>query len=195
MISWIEGKIIQKGNNSLFVNNKGLGFEILLSKEFVETCELGKTISFFVFSVCKEKEFEFYGFSTFEERQLFELLIQVSGLGPKAAQKIIAHYSYDLVLIAIKNQDSVFFEAVSGIGKKTAMKIVIDLDKKIAKLNPSQQAIPLDPSLKEDLLSALLNLGFKEKDIYTVLYNLDFKKLDFQSLLKACLHNLKNTTK
>ena len=176
MISWIEGKIIQKGNNSLFVNNKGLGFEILLSKEFVETCELGKTISFFVFSVCKEKEFEFYGFSTFEERQLFELLIQVSGLGPKAAQKIIAHYSYDLVLIAIKNQDSVFFEAVSGIGKKTAMKIVIDLDKKIAKLNPSQQAIPLDPSLKEDLLSALLNLGFKEKDIYTVLY----KKLDFQ---------------
>ena len=66
------------------------------------------------------------------------------------------------------------------------MKIIIDLDKKIAKLNPSQQAIPLDPSLKEDLLSALLNLGFKEKDIYTVLYNLDFKKLDFQSLLKTC---------
>ncbi len=191
MISWIEGKIIQKGENSLFVATQGLGFEILLGKEFLENCKLRQTISLFVFSVCKEKAFEFYGFAAFEERQLFELLIKVNGLGPKAAQKIISYYNYDLVLLAIRNQDNAFFEKVSGIGKKTAVKIIIDLEKKVTKLKESQQATPLNLSLREDLLSALLNLGFKEKDIYTVLYNLDFNKSDFKSLLKICLHNLR----
>ena len=193
MISWINGTIIQKGDNSLFIASQDLGFEILFGKEFLETCKIGQKGSFFVFSVCREKEFEFYGFTSFKERQLFELLIQVNGLGPKAAQKIISHYNYDLVLIAIKNQDSDFFEKVSGIGKKTAMKIVIDLEKKVAKLKTDQQVIPLDNSLKEDLLSALLNLGYKEKHIYTVLYSLDLQKnKDFNLLFKLCLKNLKN---
>ena len=95
--------------------------------------------------------------------------------------------------MAIKNQDSVFFEKVSGIGKKTAVKIIIDLEKKVAKLKTEQQVIPLGHSLKEDLLSALLNLGYKEKDIYTVLYSLDLQNnKDFNLLFKLCLKNLKN---
>ena len=193
MISWIEGKIIQKEEGSLFIASQSLGFEILLGKKILENCKLGQTISLFVFSLCKEKEFEFYGFTTFKERQLFRLLIQVNGLGPKAAQRIFSHYSYDPILIAIKNQDSVFFEKVSGIGKKTAVKIIIDLEKKVAKLKIEQQVIPLGHSLKEDLLSALLNLGYKEKDIYTVLYSLDLKNnKDFNLLFKLCLKNLKN---
>ena len=193
MISWIEGKIIQKEEGSLFIASQSLGFEILLGKKILENFKLGQTISLFVFSICKEKEFEFYGFTTFKERQLFRLLIQVNGLGPKAAQRIVSHYSYDPILIAIKNQDSVFFEKVSGIGKKTAIKIIIDLEKKVAKLKIEQQVIPLGHSLKEDLLSALLNLGYKEKDIYTVLYSLDLKNnKDFNLLFKLCLKNLKN---
>ena len=73
MISWINGTIIQKGDNSLFIASQDLGFEILFGKEFLETCKIGQKGSFFVFSVCREKEFEFYGFTSFKERQLFEL--------------------------------------------------------------------------------------------------------------------------
>ena len=67
MISWINGTIIQKGDNSLFIASQDLGFEILFGKEFLETCKIGQKGSFFVFSVCREKEFEFYGFTSFKE--------------------------------------------------------------------------------------------------------------------------------
>ena len=130
MISWIKGEIIQKSNDAIFVQSQNIGYEIKLSKETIPSYTKGQQVELFIFPILKNEGFEFYGFSCLTERQLFKLLLTVSGMGAKSAQKIISHYDYKTVIIAIKNNETELFEKISGIGKKTSIKIAIDLEKK-----------------------------------------------------------------
>lgn len=194
MISWINGKVKINNSNSILITTQGVGYKVILSKSKLKNYSVDQEVQFFLLPILKNNGFEFYGFKDFEEKQIFELLLHVNGLGPKAAQKILNVYDWQEIVTAIQNKDLAFFENISGIGKKVSSKIFIDLEKKILKLNLRSEkyssASSFDSSLKQNLISALKNFGYKEDDILNVLSELQIKDNTFQSLFKICLNKI-----
>jgi Holliday junction DNA helicase RuvA len=195
MIAWIQGSILKKTKNSLFIASPNVAYEIFIGEEKIDHYQERQNASFFVFAILKDKWFEFYGFPSFEERELFQIFLTVSGLGPKYSCKIIQNYELDQIINAIELKDSFLFEKIPGIGKKTAGKIILDLEKKISKIpHNSLQDIGGNNELSKSIFSALQNMGFHNKSILQVIQKtvqLSKEKQTFESFLKSCLKELR----
>lgn len=192
MIAWIKGSILKKTKNSFLIVNQNIAYEIFIGQKELQKYQQKEEISLFVFSLWKDKWFEFYGFSTLEEKDLFQLLLTVGALGPKSAYKIIQSYPLDQIVYAIANKENIFFEKISGIGTKTAAKIIIELEKKITKF-AIKTTINHNDSIK-NTFSTLQQLGFDDKSILQSIQRvLESKKADqsFEFFLKQCLKQLK----
>lgn len=193
MISLIKGVVFTKTNNSLFIEAQNIGYEILVGEAKVKKYEKNQKVFFFLCSFLQEKWFEFYGFESLEEKSLFQLLIKVNGLGPKSALNLFNQYDLKTIISAIQNKENILFEKVAGIGKKTAAKISIDLEKKIAKMYSSFVFQKEKSSLTENLFSALKNMGFKDSDILSAIQKTmkTESKKDFSFLFRSCLKQIK----
>ena len=192
MIAWIKGNILKKSQNSVFILNQNLAYEILVSQEDIQRYNQEQEVSFFVFSWWKDKWFEFYGFKTLKQRELFQLLLSVSGLGPKSAYKIIESYSFEQIVQTIANKEIFLFEKITGIGKKTAAKIIIELEKKVTKFR--KDVIIESNDFIKNTFSALQHMGFDNSSILQVIQKvllLKTKEQNFEFFLKQCLKRLK----
>ncbi|MEK7452724.1 MAG: Holliday junction branch migration protein RuvA [Patescibacteria group bacterium] len=163
MISYLEGKIIKRQIKYIILLVGGVGYKVFLSKEHLEGLNQdGEDIKVYTHLNVKEDALELYGFKTGEELELFELLITISGVGPKVALSVVAMDSPDAIAGAILNEDAKYMTKVSGIGLKTAQKIVIELKDKVGRLSFESG---VSRNIRDsEVIDALETLGYGAKD-------------------------------
>ena len=171
MISYITGTLIGKNENYAVVQTQGIGYKIFTTPNVLEMA-IGSDISLHTHLQVREDALALFGFLTAAELQFFELLITVSGVGPKVALSILASQNMELVTNAIAAQDLAMFTRIGGVGKKTAEKIIVELKDKIGALGGSANG-GMNPLPSDDLFAALENLGYSAREIKDVISKID----------------------
>lgn len=171
MIGSLRGKIIKKGDKYLILEVLGVGYRVNISPETLSKVSEQKEIFVFIHTHIREDAFDLYGFLTQEELEFFEMLITISGIGPKGALAILAVASIDVLEKAIGSGDIGYLTKISGIGKKTAEKMVLELrDKLIGKAKSEKGENYLRDEL--DALEALKSLGYTQNEAREALKNI-----------------------
>jgi len=166
MISYLKGKIKLKDERFFILENNGVGYQIFASKSLIDKVREGEEVEIFTQLFIKQEEtIELYGFHNMEEMNFFKQLNSVTGVGPKSALGILSIGSLKEIESSIINNDTHFLTKVSGIGKKTAERIVFELKNKIKDLGGKIIEKSGDLQLKD----ALSNLGYKNREIENVL--------------------------
>ena len=167
MISHLRGRLLEKQPNRVTIDVQGVGYDAHVPlSTFYGLPEPGNEISLRIYTHVREDALLLYGFSTRLELQLFERLISVSGIGPKLALAVLSGIEPNDLVTAIKQSDIARLTGIPGIGKKTAERIGLELKDKLAALVPAELpasaagAAPTGESMRTDLLSALINLGY-----------------------------------
>lgn len=166
MIAHIFGKVVEKFNSSIIVDVNGVGYEIQVAIGDFEKTELESDVKFYTYHHIREQSQELFGFSSLIAKRLFELLITVQGIGPKAALSILSLGDSEKVRNVIANSDALFISKATGVGKKTAERVVIDLSDKVGKaitFNANGMNFPVINS-NDEALEALMSLGFSLSD-------------------------------
>jgi Holliday junction DNA helicase RuvA len=198
MIAFLRGRILDKQPNRIIVDVQGVGYDVTVPlSTFYDVGDEGADVSLRVYTHVREDALQLYGFLTDFERQVFERLIGISGIGPKLAVSVLSGVdSHDLVA-AVQRADVARLTAIPGIGKKTAERIVLELRDRLAQLATVAPAgMAPAPStgdrLRADLLSALQNLGYHrgqaDKAVDKVLASTP--ELSFEQALKDALREL-----
>lgn len=163
MIAHLRGKLLAKHPNEAIVETGGVGYDITISvPTFSDLPAAGAEVALHVYTHVREDVIALYGFLRFAEKQLFEKLITVSGIGPKLAITILSGMPADEMVAAIRGNDVTKLTRIPGIGKKTAERMVLELRDKLPDTgSPSMPAAPAMSAVEEDVLSALVNLGYQ----------------------------------
>ena len=182
MIAHLRGKLIAKHPNQAIVEAAGVGYDVTISvPTFSELASVGSEVALHVHTHVREDAIALFGFLHPEEKQLFERLLSVSGIGPKLAITILSGMAASEMVAAIKGNDVAKLTRIPGIGKKTAERMVLELRDKLKDFGLAPATPPASP-LEEDVLSALTNLGYQrplaEKAVATVTRNGAAKEFD-----------------
>ncbi len=197
MIAWLRGAILEKHPNRVIVDVGGVGYDVHVPlSTYYDLGEPGAPVVLRVHTHVREDLIALYGFATIFELQVFERLIGISGIGPKVALAVLSGIDPVELASAVQRGDVARLTAVPGVGKKTAERIVLELRDRLAKLGIEAAAgvAPASPreALREDLLSALTNLGYHrplaEKALDTVLRK--EAEPSFEHALKEALREL-----
>lgn len=177
MIAHISGVVAEKFGSSIIVDVHGVGYEIAVPLGDYEMALLDEPVKFYTYHHIREQSEELFGFSSLAAKRLFELLITVQSVGPKAALAILSLGSAEQVRNAIANSDSVFITKASGVGKKTAERVVVDLADKVGLPTYYQQSAPVQTELNtnDEALEALMALGYSLVDATKALEDVDPK--------------------
>lgn len=167
MISILKGKVEFLGNGFVILNVNDVGYKISLSASLITEAKIGEEKKYFTYTHVKEDILALYGFASYNELGFFELLLSVSGVGPKAALNILSAAPFDRIKESISKQDPALLYSVSGIGKKTAEKIVIELKNKLGVL--AEGNIFNNATDSEDIVYALEELGYSRSEIIKAL--------------------------
>ena len=161
MIAHLRGKLIAKHPNQAIVETAGVGYEVTISvPTFSELPALGREVALFIHTHVREDAIALFGFLRAEEKQLFEKLISVSGIGPKLAITILSGMPTPDMVSAIRGNDIARLTRIPGIGKKTAERMVLELRDKLEGFGATA-TVPATTPAEEDVLSALVNLGYQ----------------------------------
>jgi Holliday junction DNA helicase RuvA len=166
MIAHVEGSVAEKFGASVIVDVHGIGYEVQVAASDFETAVLDQTVKFYTYHHIREQSQELFGFTSLMAKKLFELLISVQGVGPKAALSILSLGESERVRNAIASSDGAFISKASGVGKKTADRVIVDLQDKVGVAThftnaESQTDLPL---AGDDALDALMALGYTLND-------------------------------
>ena len=165
MIAHLRGRLLEKHPNRIIVDVQGVGYEAHVPlSTFYEMPEPGGEITLRVHTHVREEALSLYGFATLLELQLFERLIGVSGIGPKLALAVLSGIEPNELIAAVRHGNVARLTAIPGVGKKTAERIGLELKDKLAAFLPVEGAASVPASagesLRTDVLSALINLGY-----------------------------------
>jgi Holliday junction DNA helicase RuvA len=170
MIAHLTGILRRKVPHSLVVDNNGIGYEVTVPlSTFYALPEKDEKVSLHIYTHVREDAFVLFGFHTPLEKDIFMLLISVSGIGPKLATNILSGIGPGELLDAMSHGDTARMQSIPGVGRKTAERIALELKDKAVKLRGEQQpsTVPLrsreDERAYDDALSALVNLGYSSK--------------------------------
>jgi len=189
MIAYLKGKIINKTEKYVILEVEDIGYEIFLPEKLLFKIKLDEEVSFYIYHQQREDAQELYGFADLAGREFFKLLISVSGVGPKSALNVMSIADISNLKEAIMSGNAEMFQKVSGIGKKTAERIIVELKNKFGAL--SQKDENESNSQLDEIFSALSTLGFSDDEIRSV-YNQIPKDLENVSdKIKAALKLLK----
>ena len=178
MIGYLEGILEGKIENKLLINVKGVGYLLEVPSLF-ETPPVGEKISTYVYTYVRKDAIDLYGFNSMAERKLFKTVLSVSRIGPKAGINILSTLSYNEFIKAILGEKIEILKEVSGIGPKTAQRLILELEGKMDDLTENrqfstQELTETSGALKDDeLYSALNNLGYSSREIDNALSHLE----------------------
>ncbi|HEX7315862.1 MAG TPA: Holliday junction branch migration protein RuvA [Pyrinomonadaceae bacterium] len=173
MIAHLSGTLLAKHATSVIVDVGGVGYEVTIPvSTFYDLGETNSPVRLQIYTHVREEALQLFGFRTLRERELFTLLISVSGIGPKSAVAMLSGMSADEIVTAIRQSNFARITSIPGVGRKTAERLVIELRDKMAALSsPALEeqlaaggptAAQSEDALREEVLSALLNLGFQK---------------------------------
>src|SRR3989338_2486805 len=160
MIGSIKGKIIFKTGKFIIIETSGVGYKINISPDTLSKIQKENDVFLFVHTHVREDAMDLYGFLDHQELEFFEMLLNVSGIGPKGALTILGVASIETLRKAIGTSDTAYLTKISGIGKKTAEKIVIELRDKVGK---EKEGSSLQGEL--DAMEALKSLGYSQSEV------------------------------
>lgn len=163
MIAHLRGKLLSKHPNQVIVETAGVGYDVTISvPTFSDLPAVGADVAMHIHTHVREDALALYGFLRPSEKSLFEKLITVSGIGPKLAITILSGMAADEMVGAIRGNDIAKLTRIPGIGKKTAERMVLELRDKLPEAGPATMPAALSlNAVEEDVLSALLNLGYQ----------------------------------
>ncbi len=188
MIAHLRGKLISRHPNEVIVETMGVGYDVTISvPTFSELPPAGSEVALHIHTHVREDQIALYGFLRPEEKQLFEKLITVSGIGPKLAITILSGMPVDDMTGAIRRNDLARLTKIPGIGRKTAERMVLELRDKLPPLGTDQvHVVPSLSATQEDVLSALENLGYQRVTAEKALGAVE-KNGSFDSMFRAAL--------
>jgi holliday junction DNA helicase RuvA len=166
MIGSLRGKILFRGTNRVLLEAGGVGYEVAVSLTTIEALTEDGDVFLHVYTAVRDNALELYGFRGSDEKALFEMLISVSGVGPKTALSVLSGVSVDEFCQAVLEENHRKLSTIPGIGKKSAERIVLELKEKIKKVGvriPVTAGGASSASLEEDLVSSLVNLGYSDR--------------------------------
>jgi len=162
MIAHLRGKLLVKHPNQAIVETGGVGYDVTISvPTFSELPAVGGDVALHIHTHVREDTIALYGFFRPAEKLLFERLISVSGIGPKLAITILSGMAADEMVGAIRGNDIARLTRIPGIGRKTAERLVLELRDKLPAATAEAPATPSMSAVVEDVLSALMNLGYQ----------------------------------
>lgn len=176
MIAHVFGTVAEKFNTSVIVDVHGIGYEVQVSTGDYEKALLNEEVKFYTYHHVREQAQELFGFSSLAAKKLFELLITVQGVGPKAALAVLSLGESETVRNAIANSDSAFVQKASGVGKKTAERVVIDLSDKVGlptSYGRKGDFVQAELNVNDEALEALMALGYTLSDATKALEGVD----------------------
>lgn len=185
MIAKIKGTLIDiEGNKGLIETASGLSYEVSLVPSIIKNNILGKSIEIFTQFIVREDSQTLYGFVDKSEINIFKMLLSISGIGPKVAFGVISFSNPDDLIAAVKNNDIDFFTRVPGLGRKTALKIVLELSSKLESgFSLSKVYFSEEDKL---VLDAMVSLGFKTEEARKIMSNIP-KNLTVEEKIKKGL--------
>jgi Holliday junction DNA helicase RuvA len=189
MIASIQGEVIHSHQDSIVIAVGGIGIQVYVPQAVVDSSSRGQIISLYTHLVVREDSLTLFGFENETAREYFQLLIGVSGVGPRSALSILSKMPVESIRQAVLSDQSDVFSRVPGIGKKTAQKIILHLDGKVGKA----EVFELSPgaALETDLLEALTGLGYSVVEAQSAIQALPKDApTDFEERLMAVLQYL-----
>ena len=192
MIAWLAGKVIDTSMQNcvvLDVNGVGYAVEVTLPTQAILSTEK-QTVNMFIHTSVREDAINLYGFLEQEERALFRSLIKVNGIGPKSAMAILSSMSPSMFIQCIQMQDKTTLTKLPGVGKKTAERMLIELQdilKNSFIVGTNIPQVPMSLSAMGEAVSALEALGYKYQQAFDTVQKLDHEQQDAQSLIKSAL--------
>lgn len=175
MIAHVQGKVAEKFAGSVIIDVAGVGYEVTVALGDYEQLTLEDDVKLYTYHHVREQAEELFGFSSLAAKKLFELLITVQGIGPKAALAILSLGTAETVRNAIANSDSTFIAKASGVGKKSAERVVVDLADKVGLPTAYGGSTPVQTEINtnDEALEALMALGYTLADASKALENVD----------------------
>lgn len=191
MIAHVSGVVAEKFIHSVIIDVNGVGYEVLVSASEYDALTLHAEVKLYTYHHVREQAEELYGFSSLAGKRLFELLITVQGVGPKAALAILSLGEAEVVRSAIASSDAAFIQKASGVGKRTADRVVADLADKVglpSQLTQGSIGVQVH-STNDDALDALLALGYNVRQATDALAKID-SSLSVEDKIRTALKEI-----
>ncbi|PKQ37124.1 MAG: Holliday junction branch migration protein RuvA [Actinobacteria bacterium HGW-Actinobacteria-1] len=191
MIAFLTGRIAEKGAGHVVLDVGGVGFHIAMSTGSLAALPAeGDSVTVRTHLQVREDELSLYGFENADEKALFEKLITVSGVGPRVALSALSSFRPSALIEAVAREDVTLLSSISGVGKKTAQRIIIELKDKLGVPDLAGAATGAAASMHAEARDALLSMGFSAAEVATALDKYDGAPDDSQALLKHALRRL-----
>jgi len=188
MIAHLNGKLIEKNPTTLIIECAGVGYEVKISLTTFSAIGTAESIMIFTQHIVREDAQLLYGFATKEEREMFNHLISVSGIGPNTAMIMLSSLTPEEVAHAIQTDDVKTIQGVKGIGIKTAQRVIIDLKDKMLKITfSSENVFAQNNTNRFDALTALVSLGFDKKTVEKAIDKISTGEETVEQLIKQAL--------
>lgn len=196
MIGYLKGRVIQKKPTQIIIEANGIGYLVNIPLSTFYTVDKKDEVELFIYTRVREDQIALYGFANIEEKEFFEKLISVSGIGPKAALTLLSGLSLEELYEAIGKQDARCLSKIPGIGAKTSERIVLEMKDKIKK-REEKLLVQLSTAnkleeIRSDLINALINLGYNNNESRNIVDKVlrNNSSSDFVILLKESLKML-----
>ena len=193
MITFLRGKLVEKNHTDVVIECNGIGYFVNISLHTFSLLPDGESIMLYTYLQIKEDAHTLYGFAHKSEREIFKLLISVSGVGTSIARTMLSSLEPSQVKQAIATGDVKTIQGVKGIGAKTAQRVILDLKDKILKVYDINEVSPIaDNTNREEALSALETLGFAPKQAEKVCTAIvrDEPQASVETIIKLALKKL-----
>ena len=197
MFYHIEGTVTELEPNLVVLDCGGVGYALNATMNTVSYIHTGDKVKLYVAEAIGENNFDLYGFYTKGEKRCFELLVSVSGIGPKAALSILSYSTPETLALAIMNDDVKALTVAPGVGKKIAQRVILELKDKMSKETAGQEirlpaAVPVtgQNDTMSDAMAALAVLGYSSAEIAPALKKIDATGMSAEELIKAVLKQM-----
>jgi Holliday junction DNA helicase RuvA len=197
MIAQIRGQLVEKRPGAVVVETQGIGYQLFVSlSTFYDLPEANQGVRLHTYTHVREDLLQLFGFSTVLEKEIFQILIGVSGIGPKLALNILSGIAPAELISSLQAEDVARLTTIPGVGRKTAERLVFDLKEKIRKIAVRDEAPKEEKKKKdqvvEDVVSALVNLGYRKNHAEAVVEQVwrQRPEASLEEVLKASLRAL-----
>ncbi len=193
MITHIRGKLVEKNPTYAIIECNGVGYYLNISLHTYSKITDSEAIKLYTYLNIREDAHTLFGFSDKVEREIFKLLISVSGVGPSIGRTMLSSMTPKEIQHAIASEDVATIQSVKGIGAKTAQRVIIDLRDKIVKTyDISEDSMQINNTIKEEALSALEVLGYSRKQVEKLVQRIiqETPNISLENMIKQALKNL-----
>lgn len=192
MIAYLFGKIVNKGNNFVIIKAGSVGYKVVIHEDLYSRLSVGQRMEIYVHQYVRESVLDLYGFESFEKLDLFELLLSISGIGPKSALSAVYVAPVEELRETIIRGDPSLLTKVSGVGKKTAERAVLDLSEKIGELSlsSSEEKQAQGGGWNNEEVEALTGLGYSRQQAMDALRQVNSDITDSGERIREALSKL-----